>query len=37
MLEGLTKWLNVGRETNALMAKEIDMWVMIVYAQEQGT
>ena len=37
MLDGLTKWLNVGRMTDALKAKsDRDAWkVVIAYAKEQ--
>ena len=39
MLDGLTKWLKVGRVTEALEATwDRDAWkVMIVYAKEHGT
>ena len=39
MLDGLTKWFEVGRVTEALKAKrDRDVWkVIIFYAKEQGT
>ena len=39
MLDGLTKWLKVGRETEELKAtRDRDAWkVMIAYAKEHGT
>ena len=39
MLDGLKKWLEVGRVTEALKAtRDRDAWKgMIVYAEEQGT
>ena len=39
MMDGLTKWLKVGRMTEALKARrDRDVWkVMIAYAKEHGT
>ena len=39
MLDGLTKWLKVGRVTKALKAfKDRDVWkIMTTYAEEHGT
>ena len=39
MLDGLTKWLKVGRVTDALTAMmDRDVWeIMIAYAKERGT
>ena len=39
MSDGLTKWLNVGRVTEALKATaDRDVWkIMIDYAKEHGT
>ena len=39
MLDGLTKWLKVGRETDALkMMRNRDAWkVMIAYAKENSS
>ena len=36
MLDWLTKWLNVGQETDALKVKK-DKRCIITYAKEQGT